>query len=36
MDLKIASAALMHQATVLTGNSSDFGQIARLSVEDWA
>ena len=36
MDLKIASVALTHQATLLTRNSSDFGQIAGLSIEDWA
>ncbi|MDZ7963838.1 MAG: type II toxin-antitoxin system VapC family toxin [Nostoc sp. DedSLP03] len=35
MDLKIASVALVNQAVVLTRNSSDFGQIAGLSIEDW-
>ncbi len=35
MDLKIASIALINQAVLLTRNSSDFGQIAELSIENW-
>lgn len=35
MDLKIASVVLVNQAVLLTRNSSDFGQIAGLSIEDW-
>jgi tRNA(fMet)-specific endonuclease VapC len=35
MDLKIASVALMNQAVLLTRNSSDFGRIKGLLVEDW-
>ena len=31
MDLKIAAIALANQATVLTRNSKDFGQIANLN-----
>jgi tRNA(fMet)-specific endonuclease VapC len=35
MDLKIASIALVNRAVLLTRNSADFGQIARLFIEDW-
>jgi tRNA(fMet)-specific endonuclease VapC len=35
MDLKIAAIALSHQATLLTHNLKDFGQIENLHVEDW-
>jgi tRNA(fMet)-specific endonuclease VapC len=35
MDLKIASIALMHDATLLSGNLRDFQQIPGLHVEDW-
>lgn len=34
MDLKIAAIAIANNATLLTRNLSDFGQIAALSVED--
>jgi tRNA(fMet)-specific endonuclease VapC len=35
MDLKIAAIALIHQAILLTRNSSDFEQIAGLAIENW-
>ncbi|BAY76621.1 hypothetical protein NIES25_30740 [Nostoc linckia NIES-25] len=35
MDLKIGVIALVNQATLLTRNSSDFGQIVGLHIEDW-
>lgn len=35
MDLKIAAIAIVNNATLLTRNLSDFGQIADLRVEDW-
>lgn len=35
MDLKIASVVLVNQAVLLTRNSSDFGRITGLPVEDW-
>jgi tRNA(fMet)-specific endonuclease VapC len=35
MDLKIAAVAIVNQATVLTRNTKDFGQIAGLAIEDW-
>jgi tRNA(fMet)-specific endonuclease VapC len=36
MDLKIAAIAITQQATVLTRNLSDFGQISELKAEDWS
>jgi tRNA(fMet)-specific endonuclease VapC len=35
MDLKIAAIAIVHQATLLTRNTKDFGQIKNLVIEDW-
>jgi tRNA(fMet)-specific endonuclease VapC len=35
MDLKIASVVLVNQAVLLTRNSSDFGRIIGLLIEDW-
>lgn len=35
MDLRIASVALVHEFTVLTRNTVDFGRIPGLRVEDW-
>ena len=35
MDLKIAAIVLVNQAILLTRNSSDFGQITGLHIEDW-
>ena len=35
MDLKIAAIAIVNNAIVLTRNTSDFGQIANLQIEDW-
>jgi len=35
MDLKIASIALEHRATVLTQNLVDFGQVPGLRAESW-
>jgi tRNA(fMet)-specific endonuclease VapC len=35
MDLKIASVVLANQAVLLTRNSSDFGRIIGLLIEDW-
>ncbi len=35
MDLKIASVVLVNQAVLLTRNSSDFGRIIGLPIEDW-
>lgn len=34
-DLKIASIALEHDATLLSANLSDFNQVPGLRVEDW-
>jgi tRNA(fMet)-specific endonuclease VapC len=35
MDLKIASIALANDATLLTRNTSDFGNIPGIRIEDW-
>jgi tRNA(fMet)-specific endonuclease VapC len=35
MDLKIAAIAIVNNAIVLTRNTSDFGQVANLQIEDW-
>jgi len=35
MDMKIASIALAHRATLLTRNRSDFERIPELAIEDW-
>lgn len=35
MDLKIASIALVHDATLLSANTRDFEQVPALRVEDW-
>lgn len=35
MDLKIAAIALVHDATVVTGNIADYGQIPGLKVLHW-
>ena len=35
MDLKIAAITIVHEATLLTRNFKDFGQIASLRIEDW-
>lgn len=35
MDLKIASIALVNQATLLSSNLKDFQQVPGLKVEDW-
>lgn len=36
MDLKIASIALVHDATLLSRNLADFGKVPNLKVEDWS
>jgi tRNA(fMet)-specific endonuclease VapC len=35
MDLKIASIAIVHSATLVTSNRSDFSQVLNLRCEDW-
>ncbi len=35
LDLKIAAIAIVHDATLLSRNSKDFGLIPNLKVEDW-
>lgn len=35
MDLKIASIALVHDATLPSANARDFEQVPGLRVEDW-
>ena len=36
MDLKIAAIAIANNATLLTRNYSDFGQITEFTTEDWS
>lgn len=36
MDLNIAAIAIVNNATLLTRNTSDFGQIEALKIENWS
>ncbi|MEM8637550.1 MAG: type II toxin-antitoxin system VapC family toxin [Cyanobacteria bacterium P01_G01_bin.54] len=36
MDLKIAAISIVRDATLLTRNTSDFGKIKELSIENWS
>ena len=36
MDLKIAAISIVKDATLLTRNTSDFGKIKELSIDDWS
>jgi tRNA(fMet)-specific endonuclease VapC len=36
MDLKIVAIVLAHEATLLSRNLADFGQVSGLRVEDWS
>jgi tRNA(fMet)-specific endonuclease VapC len=35
MDLKITAMVLLREATLLSRNLADFGQVPGLQVEDW-
>ena len=36
MDLRIAAISIVKKATLLTRNTSDFGKIKELSIDDWS
>ena len=36
MDLRIAAISIVKNATLLTRNTSDFGKIQELSIDDWS
>ncbi len=36
MDLRIAAISIVKNATLLTRNTSDFGKIKELSIDDWS